>query len=80
MAQRKWARGYYRKWAKWPVRFVLTIVISLVTEPKDEKELVGLVYSLTPRTDQSHFPLFRRPWFLAVITISLSVILYIIFW
>jgi SSS family solute:Na+ symporter len=72
--------NFYGAIVSWLTCFVLTIVMSLMTEPKDEKELVGLVYSLTPRTDQSGFPLYRRPWFLAVIAISLSAILYIIFW
>ena len=31
------------------VCFLVTLIISLFTKPKEDKELVGLVYSLTPR-------------------------------
>ena len=44
MAQNFWTAI----WA-WTTCFVVTIIVSLVTRPREEEELVGLVYSLTPR-------------------------------
>jgi SSS family solute:Na+ symporter len=33
----------------WIVNFIITIVVSLMTKPRKEEELVGLVYSLTEK-------------------------------
>jgi SSS family solute:Na+ symporter len=44
MAQNFWTAI----WA-WSACFVITIGISLVTQPKPREELLGLVYSLTPK-------------------------------
>ena len=44
MAQNFWTAI----WA-FSVNFVLTVIISLFTKPHEEEELVGLVYSLTPK-------------------------------
>ena len=47
MAQNFWTAI----WA-FSVCFVVTIVVSLLTRPREETELVGLVYSLTPKPDE----------------------------
>src|SRR6202007_3238443 len=41
----------------WISCFIITIIVSLITKPKEEKELVGLVYSLTPKLEQAKSPL-----------------------
>jgi len=48
------------------VNFIVTIVVSLVTKPKPESELIGLVYSLTPKVPELHLPWWKKPWTLAV--------------
>ena len=58
----------------WTGCFIITIIVSLLTKPKDEKELVGLVYSLTPRLEQV-----KAPVFLAIVAIILGIILNLIF-
>src|ERR1051325_8231481 len=46
----------------WTTCFVLTIVISLATKRnKTDEQLVGLVYSLTPKPKAEHEAWYKRP-------------------
>ena len=74
MAQNFWTAI----WA-WVTCFVMTIVISLGTRPRNEKELVGLVYSLTERA-QEDAVWYQRPAVLGTIVAVLSVALNVVFW
>ncbi len=58
----------------WVSCFVITIVVSLFTKPKEEKELVGLVYSITPKLQDA-----KSPVVLAIAMIILGIILNLIF-
>ena len=58
----------------WTGCFIITIIVSLFTKPKDEKELEGLVYSLTPRLKDA-----KSPIVLAIIAIILGIILNLLF-
>ena len=40
---------------------VVTVLVTLVTKPKPDSELVGLVYSLTPLAREERAPLLQRP-------------------
>jgi len=65
----------------WTGCFVATLVISLLTtRNKTDEELVGLVYSLTPRLKDDYMPWYKRPVTLAVIVLVVSTILNVIFW
>jgi len=65
----------------WTGCFVATLVISLVTtRNKTDEELVGLVYSLTPRLKEDYLPWYKRPVILAVLVLVGSTILNVIFW
>ncbi len=75
MAQNFWTAI----WA-WSVCMVITILVSLVTQPRREEELVGLVYSLTKRTSQGDLPWYERPEALGIFVLVLALILNIIFW
>jgi SSS family solute:Na+ symporter len=59
---------------------VVTVLVTLVTKPKPDSELVGLVYSLTPLAKEEHASLWHRPVVWGVIALILLVILQIIFW
>jgi SSS family solute:Na+ symporter len=74
MAQNFWTAI----WA-WSVCFLVTILVSLVTSPREEKELVGLVYSLTEKPAEHHLEWWKRPATLGVVVIVISVLLNIIF-
>ena len=77
MAQNFWMAIY-----AWTTCFVVTIVISLLTKrKKTDDELRGLVYSLTDRfAGDDHLRWFAKPAALAVIMITITVVLNIIFW
>ena len=74
MAQNFWTAI----WA-WSVCFGLTIVVSLVTRPRPDAELRGLVYSLTERPDNSGERWYLRPGPLAGVLLTATLILNIIF-
>ena len=75
MAQNFWTAI----WA-WSTCFLVTILVSLLTKPRDEKELVGLVYSLTDRPSEEHLSWYQRPVVLGAIVIAMSVLLNLVFW
>jgi solute:Na+ symporter, SSS family len=58
----------------------VTVLVSLVTKPRAEQELVGLVYSLTPIEKEEHTSLFHKPMFWGAVALAIFVILQIIFW
>lgn len=66
-------------WIAFVVCFVVTALISLVTTAKAEKELVGLVYSLTPRRRAEGQVWYRNPIYLGVIVLVLTLVFNIIF-
>jgi len=75
MAQNFWTAI----WA-WSTCFVITILISLVTKPREETELKGLVYSLTERPSEGHLPFYQRPLTLGLVVLALVLLLNFIFW
>jgi solute:Na+ symporter, SSS family len=64
----------------WIVNFITTIVISLLTKPKPDEELVGLVYSLTEKPKYTQAKWYQKVsvlgWVLLVITIVLNIIFF----
>jgi SSS family solute:Na+ symporter len=74
------AQAFWTAIVAWSACFVITILISLVTRPRAEGELSGLVYSLTERAKEDDVPWYQRPAILAVIILIAAVILNIIFW
>ncbi|CUR54813.1 Sodium:solute symporter [metagenome] len=66
------------------VDIALSVAISLVTEPKPDSELVGLVYSETPkdqRTDpnEASYPWYRRTVPLACLALAMVIVLNVAF-
>jgi SSS family solute:Na+ symporter len=59
---------------------VVTVLVTMVTKPRPDSELVGLVYSLTPLAREDRAPLLQRPVFWGVVAVVVLVILQIIFW
>jgi SSS family solute:Na+ symporter len=74
MAQNLWTAIF-----AFGVNLVVTFAISLVTKPREEAELVGLVYSLTPRPEQHHLAWYQKPSTLAIAVLAILVILNIVF-
>jgi solute:Na+ symporter, SSS family len=75
MAQNFWVAI----WA-WTVCFVVTVLISLMTRPKEERELEHLVYGLTDLPSEEHLPWYQRPAPLAIIVAIICVALNFLFW
>ncbi len=59
--------------------FVVTIIVSLMTRPRPDEELRGLVYALTPRPRDEARGLLQRPLVLGVGVLALTLILNLIF-
>ncbi|MFZ1139650.1 MAG: sodium:solute symporter family protein [Candidatus Sulfotelmatobacter sp.] len=74
------AQNMFRALWCWLICVVVTVVISLVTKPKADAELAGLVYGMTPIPRETQVSIFHRPVFWAVIVGVVFVILQIIFW
>ncbi len=73
-------QNFYMALVAWTSCFVLTIAISmLTTRTKTDKELVGLVYSLTPKPKAENEPWYQQPVTLGVIILAATVVLNIIF-
>jgi SSS family solute:Na+ symporter len=72
------ANFYQALWA-WLADFVVTIGVSLFTAKRDPKELVGLVFGLTPKTKAAARWL-ARPAVWGILAIVIAIVLNIIFW
>jgi SSS family solute:Na+ symporter len=73
------AQNFWTAIDAWTVCFVVTILVSLITRPRPDSELRGLVYSLTERPRDEHLPWFRRPAALGAIVLTASVLLNVVF-
>jgi len=74
MAQNFWTAIF-----AFTVNLLVTAIVSLMTKPKPEEELVGLVYSLTPKPVEAHLAWHKRPLTLAVGVIVVLLALNFIF-
>jgi solute:Na+ symporter, SSS family len=59
---------------------VVTVLITLVTTPRPEQELRGLVYSLTDVPREEHGSFLQRPFFWGMVALVVLALLQIIFW
>jgi SSS family solute:Na+ symporter len=75
MAQNFWTAIF-----AWTTCFLVTVLVSLFTEPKRDEELKGLVYALTPIPHDKNLPWHKQPGTLAVVVLTLTVLLNFIFW
>jgi solute:Na+ symporter, SSS family len=66
-------------WA-WVVCVVVTIGVSLVSQPKPDSELRGIVWGLTEQKEAVEDAWYKKPWVLAVTVLAITVALNIYFW
>jgi len=59
---------------------VVTVLVTLVTKPKRDEELRGLVYSLTDVPREEYTSLWHRPAFWGAVALIVFAVLQIIFW
>jgi len=73
------AQTFWTAIVAWVTCFVVTIVVSLVTRPRPADELRGLVYGLTPKPEDRARRWYERPAPLAVVVLTLTVLLNLVF-
>jgi solute:Na+ symporter, SSS family len=74
------AENMYRALWSWLACVIVTVVVSYMTKPLPESQLVGLVYGCTPLPSEGHLKLYQRPVFWATVVAVVFVILQILFW
>jgi SSS family solute:Na+ symporter len=74
MAQNFWTAIF-----AFSVNLLVTIAVSLVTTPRPEPELVGLVYSLTPKPVETHLSWYQKPATLAIAVLAILIVLNLVF-
>ncbi len=74
------AQDMYQALWSFLVCVIVTVAVSLATEPKSAAELSGLVYGLTDIPSVGDLPLYKKPIFWAAIVFIALVLLNILFW
>jgi SSS family solute:Na+ symporter len=74
MAQNFWTAIF-----AFSVNVLVTVSVSMVTVPRPEPELVGLVYSLTPKPVEGHLEWYEKPATLAIAVLAILVVLNLVF-
>ena len=74
------AQNMYRALWSWVICVGVTVIVSYMTKPTPEKELVGLVYGLTAVPGEGHLPLYKRTIFWAAAVAVVFFVLQWIFW
>ncbi len=64
----------------WSACFVITLAVSMITKPRPDSELKGLVYSLTERPKSEAKVWYEKPMILAAIVLGVTLVLNLIFW
>ncbi|HEX9200415.1 MAG TPA: sodium:solute symporter family protein [Acidobacteriaceae bacterium] len=74
MAQNFWTAIF-----AFTINLLVTIAVSMMSAPRPEPELVGLVYSLTPKPVETHLEWYQKPSTLAIAVLLMAIILNVIF-
>ena len=75
MAQNFWTAIY-----AFSACVVVTVLVSLVTRPRADHELKGLVYSLTERVRDTQSQWYMRPATLGIVVLASTLVLNLLFW
>jgi SSS family solute:Na+ symporter len=73
------AQNFWTAIDAFTVCFVVTIVVSLVTAPRADGELVGLVYSLTEKPKDGQLAWYRRPAVVGAMLVAATAMLNVVF-
>ena len=74
------AENMYRALWSCIICALVTIMVSLLTKPKPEAELKGLVYGATDIPSEGYVTVFHRPWFWATVVGVVFIALQIAYW
>ena len=73
------AQNFWVAIAAFVVCFLVTILVSLITKPRSQSELVGLVYGVTPHEAEAAV-WYRRPAVLAILAAVVCIFLNLLFY
>jgi SSS family solute:Na+ symporter len=73
------AQNFWTAIDAWSVCFVVTIAVSLMTPPRAESDLCGLVYSLTPRPADERVSWLQRPAAIGLAVLLATLALNVVF-
>jgi len=73
------AQNFWTAIAAFVVCFAITVAVSAVTSARDERELVGLVHSLTEKPHDERMAWYLRPATLATIVLVATLLLNAVF-
>jgi SSS family solute:Na+ symporter len=74
------AENMYRALWSWIICVVVTVAVSLVTRPPEERQLVNLVYGCTAIPSEGEVPMYQRPLFWAGVVFIGFLALNFYFW
>ena len=74
------AQTFWTAIAAFTTCLVVTIAVSLLTRPRPDEEMKGLVYSLTPIPKDADEPWHRRPAALGAVVLVAALALNFLFW
>jgi len=74
MAQNFWTAIF-----AFSVNLIVTAAISLATEPRPEADLIGLVYSMTPKPIETDLEWWQKPSTLAIAVLAMLIVLNLVF-
>jgi SSS family solute:Na+ symporter len=74
------AQNFWIAIAAWTTCFLVTILVSVVTKPKSDKELHNLVYGVTDIPHEAGVAWYKRPGPLAILVIFMLALLNLLFW
>jgi SSS family solute:Na+ symporter len=74
------AENMYRALWSWIICVTVTVIVSYMTTPKPDAELVGLVYGCTEIPREDSVPLIQRPLFWAFAITVVFIALNVYFW
>ena len=73
------AQNFWTAIAAFAVCFAVTVAVSVVTTARDERELVGLVHSLTEKPHDERMAWYLRPATLGAIVLVVTLLLNVVF-
>jgi solute:Na+ symporter, SSS family len=73
------AQNFWTAIDAFTVCFVVTIAVSFLTAPRPDRELAGLVYSLTEKPRDGQLAWYRRPAVVGVIVLAATAMLNVVF-
>ena len=79
-AAKDMAENVYRAWWSFLATLLVTVGVSLVTKPNDERDLTGLVYGMTEIPKEHNGPFLGRPIVWASVVGLIFVFLNVYFW